>query len=184
MKAAACSCRVRTSWIEDFRKDSTTSRFSSPGTPKIRSTPSFSSAATNRSEPLGIVTSGDFSSGTIPDFRCDLYVFRCPNRRQLCAVYDLAHQSDGLLDHGGRDVEMGAGADTAVHHGQQHAALPQRLDHLVAADAGTIRLEEHQIGFGLLHLDAVDLRQPARQCPRIGVIVGEAVDVMVERVDA
>ena len=83
-----------------------------------------------------------------------------------------------------RDVEMGAGADAAVHHGEQHAALAQRLDHLVAGDAGAVGLEEHQIGLGLLHLDAVDLRQPARQRAGIGVIVGEAVDVMVERVDA
>src|SRR6516165_5730058 len=54
MKAAACSCRVRTSSIFELRSDSTTSRFSSPGTPKIRSTPSFSRAATRRSEPFGI----------------------------------------------------------------------------------------------------------------------------------
>src|SRR3979411_2376357 len=54
MKAAPCSCRVRTSLIEELRRLSTTSRFSSPGTPKMRSTPSFSSAATNKSEPFGI----------------------------------------------------------------------------------------------------------------------------------
>src|SRR5271168_3023263 len=54
MKAAACSCRVMTSWIDDLRMDSTTSRFSSPGMPKIRSTPSFSSAATKRSEALTV----------------------------------------------------------------------------------------------------------------------------------
>ena len=55
---------------------------------------------------------------------------------------------------------------------------------LSPATPGAVGLEEHQIGLGLLHLDAVDLRQAARQRPRIGVIVGEAVDVMVERVDA
>src|SRR5271166_3885159 len=54
MKAAACSCRVMTSWIDDLRMDSTTSRFSSPGIPKIRSTPWFSGAATRRSEPLTV----------------------------------------------------------------------------------------------------------------------------------
>src|SRR5271156_6408063 len=54
MNAAACSCRVSTSSIPEGRNDSTTSRFSSPGTPKMRSTPSFSSAATRRSDPLGI----------------------------------------------------------------------------------------------------------------------------------
>src|SRR6516164_5669490 len=55
MKAAPCSWRVRINLIFELRKLSTTSRFSSPGTPKIRSTPSFSNAATSRSEPLGIV---------------------------------------------------------------------------------------------------------------------------------
>src|SRR6201998_4575020 len=54
MKAAACSWRVMTSWIDDLRMASTTSRFSSPGIPKIRSTPSFSRAATRRSEPLTV----------------------------------------------------------------------------------------------------------------------------------
>src|SRR3954464_10507011 len=61
MKAAPCSCRVRISSIEELRRLSTTSRFSSPGTPKMRSTPSFSSAATNKSEPFGIPISWSFS---------------------------------------------------------------------------------------------------------------------------
>src|SRR4051812_34756624 len=61
MKAAPCSCLVRISLIEELRRLSTTSRFSSPGTPKIRSTPSFSSAATNKSEPFGISISWSFS---------------------------------------------------------------------------------------------------------------------------
>src|SRR6516225_756460 len=52
MKAAACSCRVTISSILEPCNDSTTSRFSSPGTPKIRSTPSFSRALTRRSEPF------------------------------------------------------------------------------------------------------------------------------------
>src|SRR4051794_17378617 len=54
MNAADCSCRVSTSSMRELRKDSTTSRFSSPGTPKTYSTPSFSSAATSRSDPLVI----------------------------------------------------------------------------------------------------------------------------------
>src|SRR5882724_6558729 len=54
MKAAPCSCRVKISLIDELRRLSTTSRFSSPGTPKIRSTPSFSSAATNKSDPLAM----------------------------------------------------------------------------------------------------------------------------------
>ena len=42
---------------------------------------------------------------------------------RYAAAHDLAHQSDRLLDHLSRDVEMGAGPDAAVHHRQQHAAL-------------------------------------------------------------
>ena len=60
MKAAPCSWRVRISLIDELRRLSTTSRFSSPGTPKIRSTPSFSSAATNKSDPLAISLSLPF----------------------------------------------------------------------------------------------------------------------------
>src|ERR1700746_2629789 len=52
MKAAACSCRVSTNWTLERRSASRKSRFSSPGTPKIRLTPSFSSAATSSSAPF------------------------------------------------------------------------------------------------------------------------------------
>src|ERR1700728_4317989 len=54
MNAAACSCRVSTSSIVEWRSASTTARFSSPGMPKIRSTPSFSRAATSKLAPLRI----------------------------------------------------------------------------------------------------------------------------------
>src|SRR6266481_5650283 len=52
MKPAACSCRASTSLIFERRSDSSTSRFSSPGIAKMDSTPSFSRAATSRSEPF------------------------------------------------------------------------------------------------------------------------------------
>src|SRR6056297_958540 len=50
MKPAACSCRVRINRIDEVRRDSSRSRFSSPGTPKMYVTPSASSARTNRSD--------------------------------------------------------------------------------------------------------------------------------------
>ena len=53
---------------------------------------------------------------------------------------------------------MGAGPDTAIHHGEQYATLTQGFDHLVAADAGAVGVEEDQVGLGLLHIDAGDLR--------------------------
>src|SRR5690606_32293026 len=54
MKPAACSWRVRTSWMPDVRSDSSRSRFSSPGMPKTCSTPSAWSAATSRSDALAM----------------------------------------------------------------------------------------------------------------------------------
>src|SRR5882757_8927125 len=62
--------------------------------------------------------------------------------------------------------------------------LAQARHHVVAADTGAIRLEEDQVGFGLLYFHALDLREAARECPGIGVIVGKPVDVVVERVNA
>ena len=47
-----------------------------------------------------------------------------------------------------RDIQMGAGPDPAVHHRQQHATLVQRLDHVIAGNAGAVRLEEDEVGFG------------------------------------
>ena len=91
---------------------------------------------------------------------------------------NLPHQSDRFLDHACGDIEMGAGADTAIHRGEQYAALAQGFDHFVAADAGAIGIEEHEIGLGLLHLYPLDLRKPPRQRAGIGVIVGEPVDVV------
>jgi hypothetical protein len=47
---APCSCLVRINLIEEFFRDWSRSRFSSPGKAKIYSTPSFSSALTKRSD--------------------------------------------------------------------------------------------------------------------------------------
>src|ERR1700687_6368353 len=102
-------------------------------------------------------------------------------RKRLRPAHDLAHQPDRLFDHPGCDIKMGAGPDTAVHYGEQYAALVQGLDHVVTADVGAVRLEEDEVGFGLLHLHALDLRKPPRQRARIGVILREAIAVVVER---
>src|SRR5271168_4418468 len=54
MKPATCSCRVTTSLMREVRSASRKSRFSSPGAPKMHSTPSFSSARTIRSAPFTV----------------------------------------------------------------------------------------------------------------------------------
>src|SRR5258708_5206898 len=54
MNPATCSCRVTTSLMEEVRSAPRKSKFSSPGTPKMYSTPSFSSARTIRSAPFTI----------------------------------------------------------------------------------------------------------------------------------
>src|SRR5437763_16969060 len=106
------------------------------------------------------------------------------SRNALCASRDLAYQSDRLLNHLAADIEMGAGPDPTVHHREQHAALAQAFDHVVTADPCATRLEEDQIRFRLLNLHSTDLHQSARQCPSVGVIVGEAVNVVVQCLDA
>ena len=59
IKPAACSCLVTTRRMADVRRDSSRSRFSSPGTPNTYGTPSFSRARTKRSEPLSCVRVAD-----------------------------------------------------------------------------------------------------------------------------
>ena len=79
---------------------------------------------------------------------------------------------------------MRAGANAPLHRRQQDTALSQRGNELVAGHPGIGRIEEHQIGLRLLHLHAGDLRQAACQRSRVGVIVGQSRDVMIQRVDA
>jgi hypothetical protein len=50
MKPAPCSWRVRIKRMLEFFNEFSKSRFSSPGTPKMYWTPSFSSAFTNKSD--------------------------------------------------------------------------------------------------------------------------------------
>src|SRR3954447_26874790 len=79
---------------------------------------------------------------------------------------------------------MRARAYPSVHHREQDAVFVQCLNHLVAGHSRTVRSKEHQVGFGLLYLDAIDLRQAPRERAGIGMIVRKAGDVMIERVDA
>src|SRR5690349_24328036 len=79
---------------------------------------------------------------------------------------------------------MRTGADAALHHGDLHAALAQGADHGLAGYARAVGLEKDEVGFGLLHLDAGNLRKSARQRAGVGVILRQPVDMMVERVGA
>ena len=54
INAADCSCRVIMNCIFDFNKDIIMSAFSSPGIPKMYSTPSASRHFTNRSDAFKI----------------------------------------------------------------------------------------------------------------------------------
>ena len=103
-------------------------------------------------------------SGTISGKERDAapgYRFAHPGysyNNRLHPTRDVADQAERFLDHRSRDVEMGAGPDPAVHHGKQNPALAQLRDHSVSGDARAFWVEENQVGFGLLHLDARDLR--------------------------
>ena len=48
---------------------------------------------------------------------------------------------------------------------------------------GALCIEKHQIGFRRLHRDPRDLRHPTRQRRRVRVILGQAFDVVAQRVD-
>src|SRR5580692_8373749 len=68
MNPATCSCRVTTSLMLEVRSASRKSKFSSPGTPKMYSTPSFSSARTIKSAPFTVDDcTADGSLGKLSD---------------------------------------------------------------------------------------------------------------------
>ena len=95
------------------------------------------------------------------------------------AVEVLAHRGDGAVDARGVDVEVGHEAQ-AVEAGGEHAARLQVLDQAGGAVACDVD-EDH---VGLRRLD----RQPGQPAQPLGepraqrVVVGQALDVVVERV--
>ena len=62
--------------------------------------------------------------------------------------------------------------------------MAQRAWQLVARHAGAVGVEEDQVGVGFLHHHARDLPQAAGQRLGVGVVLGQAIDVVVERVEA
>src|SRR6267154_5943061 len=114
MKPAACSWRVSTSLILECRSDSMTSRFSSPGSAKMHSTPSFSSAATSRSDPLDIADVSPWESWPIAvcwsrsgrAHGLDIHEFTNAEMRQFAAVaagLDAAERQTWIGTHIGVD---------------------------------------------------------------------------------
>jgi hypothetical protein len=78
---------------------------------------------------------------------------------------------------------MQAGADAAAEHRHHDAALAQfGLKLRRRQRAGGSDIDE--VGFGLLHVETVDLAEAACKRAGIGVVVGEAFDMMVERMEA
>src|SRR5579859_2603928 len=82
------------------------------------------------------------------------------------------------------DIQMRAGTGTIAAGRRKGDALPaDALGKLVRGEAGAGGVEEHQVGFGFLHRDARDLRQALGEGTGVRMIVREAVDVVIERVD-
>src|SRR5659263_679651 len=71
MKAAPCSCRVTMNFIFDLERESRMSSISSPGTPNIYDTPSFSRHFTKRSLPFILIHryGSDVHEFVEPEFR-------------------------------------------------------------------------------------------------------------------
>ena len=61
---------------------------------------------------------------------------------------------------------------------------PDAVGQFIGGHAGAARVEEHQVGFRLLDDQSGDLRQAASQDARVRVILGEPVDIVLERVGA
>ena len=69
---------------------------------------------------------------------------------------------------------------------EPHAeALERPPAELLAGEAGAAHVEDHDVGLDPVGVDrdAGQLRQPARQTPRALVVLGQAVDVVLQRVD-
>ena len=79
---------------------------------------------------------------------------------------------------------MRAGPNAMVQCAGEDAACPQFGDHAISADARCRRIEEDQVRLGLIDGDAGNLREAAGERAGIGMIVGEPVDMMIERVEA
>src|SRR5438445_2369252 len=97
---------------------------------------------------------------------------------------DLAGHGQRPLDPRGIDVQMGDRPDR-VRPERAHAhAVGEQVLHGLRRVRG--RLEEHDVGLDArgIEANAGQPHEPVRQPPRVGVIVGQTLDVMPERVDA
>src|SRR5215469_8568192 len=139
--------------MDDLCIDSRSARFSSPGTPNIRVTPSFSSALTRRSEPLAIGGSivGELAPQRFDELRGGHRTReRCALTGPLGAVAELVLRlacrverlgeviSDGIVGHlarpdavselgeAVREASRGSARDCARHHRVVRGATSER----------------------------------------------------------
>src|SRR4051794_1887523 len=119
MKAADCSWRVSTSSMDERRSASTTSRFSSPGMPKMRSTPSFSRQRTS--------SSAAFMAGT-------------PLRKETEETVT-SRRLGKAGGHVGGQLKRSVGAVQKLDRGKDHLGIPyvfKVVDHELSGGIGMV----------------------------------------------
>src|SRR5262249_22275153 len=104
----------------------------------------------------------------------------CPSRARQGG----ANEAERLLDHRRGHVEMRARPDPAAEEAHREP-LPTHTRHeLGRLEPRPARIEEHEVGVRVLHGHPADLTQACRQGLGMAVVLGQAVDVVIERIEA
>jgi len=85
------------------------------------------------------------------------------------------------------DVEVGDGAhETLAHRTDAHALIGEALGDMGRGEAGSADVEEDDVGLDRLGLnrDARHIRKAVGEQACVGVVLGQALDVVLQRIDA
>src|SRR6059036_2332361 len=97
---------------------------------------------------------------------------------------DLAGDGQRPLDPRGVDVQMGDGTDRVRAEGAHADAVGEQMLHGLRRIRDRVEKDDVGLHGGRIDAHPRQLGETERQAPRVGVIVGETLHVMAERVDA
>ena len=99
--------------------------------------------------------------------------------------HDVAYGLNAKLDTRPIDIQMRANTHAmAADDGDHDAFHPHPVRQFVSGQTGGARIEEHQVGLGVLDRQPLNLRQAACQHAGIGMILGQAIDIVIQRIQA